>query len=209
MTALTLTLLVALAAPGAGSRARPPRPPAESTSAADAGTAAPSSAAPAPLSDAEVESRVRTYLSTIDTPIRAAQWKELGPRAVGVLQAVVQDPDALPSRRAKALDGLSILGGDQARKVVLDTAHAEGEPYGVRASAMRGAARMLSKDDLVKELRPVLESSRQASVRATAAEVLARHAGTSACNAVRAQAAREKGGERRQFTKALEHCSAD
>ena len=206
MTALTLTLLVTLAAPGAVQRNRP-RPPA-ATAPADAGTATPP-ATPAPLTDTEVQGRVHAYLSTIDTPVRPAQWKALGPRAVPALEAVVQDPEALPSRRAKALDGLSILGGDRARQVVLEKARSEDEPYGVRASALRGAARMLSQEELEQELKPVLESARQAPVRATAAEVLARHGGTSACAAVRAQAGREKSGARRQFTRALQTCQQE
>jgi hypothetical protein len=199
VTALPLLVAAALDASGAAARPRS----AAAVAPPDAGSA------PAPaLSDAELAERIQTYLSTIDVPVRAEQWRALGDRAVAPLEAVVQDPQSLPSQRAKALDALSVLGGDRARRVVLETARADDEPFAVRASALRGAGRLLSRQELVRELKPVLESARDTTVRATAAEVLAHHAGPSACGAVRAQAGREQGNARRQFARALDTCAA-
>jgi hypothetical protein len=198
MTALSLTLLVALA--GIGTPPRGGRP-------AQSGTA--TEAAPAPaLSDADVAGRVHTYLASIDTPVTVAQWRALGPRAVAPLEAVLQDHDSMPSRRAKAVEALSVIGGERARQLVVQTARSEQEPFGVRASALRGAARVLSQKELVAELQPVMENARRGPIRATAAEVLARHGGASACTAVRAQAGRERAQGRSQFSRALERCAS-
>jgi len=195
MTALSLTLLVALTAPGTPARNARPR------------SDTPAATAPAQdLSDAEVESRVRTYLGAIDTPISADRWRALGPRAVAPLEAVLRDPNALPSRRAKAVEALSVVGGARARQLVLETARAEQEPFGVRASALRGAPRVLPAKELARQLRPVMERAEDPTIRATAAEVLARHAAKSSCAAVRAQASREEGEARGQFANAIERC---
>ncbi len=195
MTTLQLALLLALAAPA--TPARNARPAAEAEVAPAASSA---------LSDAEVARRVRSYLATIDTPISAARWRALGPRAVPWLESVVADRTALPSRRARSLDALSFIGGDRATQLLLDTAHADGEPFAVRASALRGAGRLLPPDRLTAELRSVLEGARHTTLRAAAAEVLARRATGPACGAVRAQVARERPRDRGQFSAALERC---
>jgi HEAT repeat protein len=158
------------------------------------------------MSEEEIASRARAYLSAIDTPITVRHWRELGPRAIPVLESVLSDPDALPSRRAKAIGALSAIGGPRAKELVLRVARSDTEPRGVRASALRGAARVLPPDELASELRPVMERASEASIRATAAEVLARHGGASSCKAVRAQAGRERGNDRNNFTRALARC---
>ncbi len=199
MSIPSIALLVALA--GLGTPARNARP---------AASPPPAAAATAPaeqLSDSEIAERVRTYLGSIDTPISAERWRALGPRAVPALEAVVR-AKGMPSRRAKAVGALSALGGTRARKVVLETARSEEEPFAVRASALRGAGRLLAPKDLAKELRPMLEGARDPSVRATAADVLARHAGSSSCEAIRVQAAREGNDQRAQFSPALERCGS-
>lgn len=198
MTALSLTLLLALS--GVGTPARNARPP--STEAPAEGSAAQS------LSDEELASQVHTYLGSIDTPISAARWRALGPRAVAPLAKVVEDRGSMPSQRAKAVEALSVLGGSRARQVVLGVARSDDEPFGVRASALRSAGRMLGARQLVRELRPVMEKAPDAPTRATAAEVLARHAPRSACQAVRAQAGREKRDVRLQYGRAMERCQA-
>ncbi|GEJ59349.1 hypothetical protein [Anaeromyxobacter diazotrophicus] len=193
MTALSLALLLAL-----GGRPTHPLPPSPAAQ-------APAATSPA-LSDEEVAQRVDGYLSSIDTPVTAAEWRALGPAAVGRLAAVATDAGALPTRRAKALGALSVLGGARARQVVLETAQSEQAPFAVRASALRGAGRLLGPKTLAKKLAPVLQQAREAPVRATAAEVLAGHAGAAGCAAVRAQAAREPGEARGHFARALERC---
>lgn len=197
MTAIQLALLLALAAPSTPARNRPP----------------PASPADAPgtsstLSDEDVAQRVHAYLGTIDTPIPAARWKALGPRAVPALESVLHDPGALPSRRAKSVEALSIIGGPRAKSLILETIRAEREPFGVRAAALRGAPRVLPSNELVSALRPVLETATASPVRAIAADTLARHGGSSGCRAVRAQADREHGLDREQFSGALDRCGA-
>jgi hypothetical protein len=199
MTALSLTLLIALA--GLATPPRNARPPA-AQSPADASQAE-------DLTDEQVAAQVQVYLGSIDTPVPAERWRALGSRAVGPLVTVVRDGNALPSRRAKAVEALSVVGGARSREVVLEVARSEEQPFGVRASALRAAGRLLPAKALVQELRPVLESARDAPTRATAAEVLARHAPRSSCTAVRAQARREARNARLGFGRALERCQAD
>ncbi|HTP26219.1 MAG TPA: hypothetical protein VMK12_11230 [Anaeromyxobacteraceae bacterium] len=196
MTLASLPLLLALFGPGAPPRNYRPL---------DGGS--PAAAPPAAgLSDAEVAERVRTYLGSIDTPIPMARWRSLGQRAVAPLENVVRGGE-LPSRRARALAALSAIGGDRAKRIVLQMVHAEGEPFAVRTSALRGAANLLSTHDLAAELRPVMEGAHDATIRATAADELSRHAASSSCEAVRAQAERESDSDRRQFVPALERCA--
>jgi hypothetical protein len=199
MTSAALALLLALAAPPEMNRSSPPA----------RGPAPVASSAPSPaLSDAELKERVETYLGSIDTPITADLWRGLGARAVPVLESVVRDPESLPSRRARAVEALSMIGGSRAKQLVLDVARAEDQPFGVRAVALRGAPRLLSPKEISSELEPVLQGAREAPVRATAAEVLARHGAAGSCTAVRAQVAREAGRARGQFAHAVERCSA-
>ena len=193
MTAISLTLLLALAG-----RPAHQAPATEQVQ--------PSTASPQALSDQEVAQRVDEYLGTIDTPITADEWRALGPRAVNRLAAVATDTEALSSRRGKALGALTALGGARARQVVLDTARSEQAPFAVRASALRGAGHLLGPKSLSTALSPVLEKAHEAPVRATAAEVLAAHAGASGCSAVRAQVAREPQETRGHFARALESC---
>jgi len=193
MTAISLTLLLALAG-----RPAHHAPATEQVQ--------PSTASPVALTDDEVAQRVDEYLGTIDTPITADEWRALGPRAVNRLAAVATDPEALSSRRAKALGALSVLGGARARQVVLDTARSEQAPFAVRASAIRGLGQFLGPQALAKELKPVLQGSGEVPLRATAAEVLAGHAGAAGCSAVRTQLAREPSETRAQFARALHQC---
>ncbi|MFL5301697.1 MAG: hypothetical protein ACJ79R_15280, partial [Anaeromyxobacteraceae bacterium] len=148
-----------------------------------------------------------TYLGAIDTRIPAARWRALGDRAVGPLLAVVQG-DRFPSQRARALDALSVVGGARAREALLAAARSEKEPFAVRASALRGAGRVVPAKELPGALATVLERAREAPVRAVAAEVLAQHAPVAACGAVRAQAAREAVEVRPAYGNALGRCGA-
>ena len=191
MTAISLTLLLALAG----------RPAHQAPA-----TEQPSTASPQALSDQEVAQRVDEYLGTIDTPITADEWRALGPRAGWRGPPGRWRPPRAGSRRGKALGALTALGGARARQVVLDTARSEQTPFAVRASALRGAGHLLDPKSLSKTLSPVLEKARDAPVRATAAEVLAAHAGASGCSAVRAQVAREPQETRGHFARALERC---
>ena len=158
------------------------------------------------LSDEELRGRIESFLGAIDTPVRADQWKALGPAAIPILQQIAQDQGQLPSRRARALHGLAVIGGPEAERTVLEVARSPGERFQVRAAALRGAGRLLPPDRLSAELRPVLEGANRVQVRAAAAEVRARHAQEGGCAAMRAQVEREKGDDRAFYHRALRTC---
>jgi hypothetical protein len=173
---------------------------------AGAATCAPSDggAACTPPSD-EVRERVVSLLGAIDRPVRPETWRALGPEAEVVLAEVASSSE-LPSRRAKALEGLAAFAGPHAEWVHEALAADETAPVAVRRAAVRGLGRLLAADRLVGTLRAVLESDGAPSVRATAADVLARRAPTAGCAPIRAQARRE--GERGGllFARALAAC---
>lgn len=162
---------------------------------------------PAPvqqLSDDELRSKAEAYLGGIDTPISAERWKTLGPRAALVLEPVVLDAQAMPSKRAKALEGLSFVAPDRAALLVSKLARDEEQPVVVRVAALHAAGRVLPAAKVVAELRPVLEGAREPSMRGVAAEVLSHSRG--GCAVVRAQAGREGREEREAYHRALAKC---
>jgi len=159
------------------------------------------------LTDEEVRALAVSNLGRIDVPVTADEWRSLGPRAVPLLEEVVVNRDALPSRRAAALGGLAVIGGGRGQELLIESARSEDEPFAVRAAAIHGVARAVEARRLVKELGPVLEGARDPSARAAAAEALTRRAPRSACAAVRAQADREGEG-RMRFERALQRCGA-
>lgn len=144
---------------------------------------APGGAAPTPA-DA-----VRAYLGVIDRPVPAEAWRALGPGAIPPLEAVARDAQALPSRRAMALEGLAALGGPSAAAIHLDAARGPA-PRLVRQSAIRGLGKLLPPGRLAAEVAPLLRDE-DAGLRALAAEVLVERAPVQSCPAVRAQAAAE------------------
>lgn len=189
MPTLLIAALVALG-PGAHRSATPPPQP-------DAPVAV------TPLSPDELRKTVDAYLGTIDTPIAPSRWQALGPAAAPLLERVLDDRGAFPSRRAKALDGLVSAAPDRAAPRLGALAQSEEEPVVVRVAALHGAARLLPAHKLVTALRPVLEHAREPGLRAQAAELLARHGRSAGCQAVRAQAAHE---EKDALERALQHC---
>jgi hypothetical protein len=193
MTALSLALALALTAPGTPARnARP-----------QGGAAEPDST----LTDAEVADRVDTWLASIDTPVTVGDWRSLGPRAVAPLEAVARSSAERPSRRARALEALSAVGGARARQVVLESARHEGAPFAVRASALHAAGRLLAPGEVVQQLGPILRTAKDPTVRAAAAEVITRSAATSGgCGAVRTQVDRESPDDRGAFGPAMQRC---
>ena len=152
-------------------------------------------------SDEQIRQRIDTYLGSIDAPIRPAQWRALGPRGAAVLEQIAQDSRVLPTRRAKALDGLSALGTPTAPDTMLHLARSEETPLVVRLSAVRAVSRVLPADQVAPALEPVLQGAQDGHVRAVAAEMLSSHGG---CTLVRAQAAREDNPTR--LRRALQRC---
>ena len=168
----------------------------------------PSDAAAREMTDEEVRSTIEAYLGSIDTPINAERWRALGPKAAPILEELARDGERLPTRRARALEGLSHVGSPGASKLMVELAQRESEPPVVRMSAMRGAGRLLGPHRLVAALKPVLTSAKDAHVRAAAAEVLSHRSPSAGCAAVNEQSAREHADKRIAFQPALERCRA-
>ncbi|HEY6107063.1 MAG TPA: hypothetical protein VIV59_13845 [Anaeromyxobacteraceae bacterium] len=193
MTLAQATLLLALAAP--------PGPP--------PGSRPGPAAAPADLSEADVRRRVEALLGAIDTPVREEAVRALGPRGPAVLAAVAADASEWPSRRARAVWGLSVVGGIEAERTLAVLSGSAGEPFSVRVAAIEGLGRLLLPSQLVASLTPVLEEPGAARVRAVAAEVLARRAPETACAAVRDRIGRESPEERPMFHRAAAACGGE
>src|SRR5207249_11501496 len=150
-------------------------------------------------SDEDLRARIDTFLGSIDTPISAAQWRALGPKAVPMLEEIATDAKKLPTRRARALDGLSLVahpGDESASSTAARLARSDAEPPIVRMAAVRAAGRLIASARLMAALQPVLEGS-DARLRAVAAETLARRAPDEACDAILAQAEKERGANTR------------
>jgi HEAT repeat protein len=107
----------------------------------------------------------------------------------------------LPTRRAKALDGLSAIGSPTAADTMLSLAKSEQTPLVVRLSAVRAASRTLPADQVAPALQPILQGAQDGHVRAMAADMLSSHGG---CTLVRAQAVREDNPSR--MRRALQRC---
>jgi len=157
------------------------------------------------LSPDEVRQRVRDYLGSIDTPVTAAQWRALGPQAADELESIATSRKAFPSRRAKALDGLAAAAPERAARLVGPMARDEKQPVVVRVAAVQAVGEVLPADAAERELKPVLQSSRSAGLRRTAADVLSRN--KAGCAAVREQASRERAEHRAAWKDVLDRCA--
>jgi len=158
------------------------------------------------LSDDDVRQRVKGYLGSIDTPIQANQWKALGPRAVPMLEEIVKNHDELPTRRAKAIDGLAAAGGAREQALFSEIGRRESEPINVRFAAVRALSQVTSRSRAPAVLTPILQGAKDSRVRALAAEHLAIRSNGEACDAIRAQVERESKNARAQYRRALARC---
>ena len=153
------------------------------------------------LTDDEVRDRVEAYLGSIDTRASTEDWRALGERGAAILEKIAQDKGSLPTRRAKAVAGLSAIGASSSGDVLVALARSELAPLTVRLAAVDGSPAVIPQAGLAAALKPVLESAKDGVVRGAAAEVLSRHG---KCSLVRAQARREDDKIRMQ--RALERC---
>ncbi|MGQ0507787.1 MAG: hypothetical protein ACT4TC_20995 [Myxococcaceae bacterium] len=190
---ITLVLTVALAGVPLG-KARTPAPPssASTVSAADTRT------------DAEIQDQVQTYLMTIDTPITDANWKSLGDRAVPMLEQITADDAKLPSRRAKAVEGMVAINPVNLEQKLTTLVQNPKMVEMVRWSAMRGLGRVVEPSRLVQLLNPSLEDA-DFRTRAVAAETLAKHAPTLACQSIRTKVDGDA-AHRGAFVRAMSRC---
>lgn len=160
-----------------------------------------------PLSVAEARAQAEALLGAIDTAVSQAQWRALGPGALPLLVELVDDPDALPTRRARAVDGLATLGGATSRAHLTRVASSDHEPLVVRLAALRGLGAVVPSAALAPALAPLLKSAGDSRIRAAAGEVLVLRIGAEhACPAVAAQLAREGPDGRAQFHRAARAC---
>jgi hypothetical protein len=160
----------------------------------------------APLAPTQVRAQVDAYLDSIDTPITPEQWRALGPEGARALESAAQDQKRLPTRRARAVSALAVVGSPHASKVVVALARRESEKPVVRMSALQAAGQLLSPADLMATVKPVLETAKDPHVRATAAAVLVKRTPQDGCALVRGHAAREREELRPSFERALAAC---
>ena len=158
------------------------------------------------LSDDDVRSQVHAYLGSIDTPINAARWKVLGPRAEAPLLEVLNG-EQLPTRRAKSIDGLSAIGTGHT-DLLKTIAGNEQEAFVVRYAAFRALGNLLPERAMLAQLTPVMKSSKDLRVRGASATVIALHSPKSGCAAVRSQLKHEQTADRDQSARAMDACFA-
>jgi hypothetical protein len=160
------------------------------------------------VSDAQLRNRIESYLGGIDVRLDPSAWRELGPRAVPILEQLARDPEQLPTRRARALGALAIIAAPTAPAVFSELAGRTGEPLTVRVAAIRGLGAVTPEAQLSRTLRPYLEKSPEPRLRATAAEQLAVRTRGKACDVVRAHLDREDADVKPMFDRAAQACSA-
>lgn len=160
-------------------------------------------AASVPATD--LQQRIDALLRTRDVPVKTQQWRALGSAALPELERLAADRSELPTRRARAIEGMVALGSPRAPKLLVELSQSEAEPFVVRMSAIRGTGRTLSASRQLVALRPVLQGAKDPSLRGVTAEVLSRH--PSSCPAVTTQARSEAEDWRARFHAALSRCN--
>ena len=158
----------------------------------------------ASLSDEEVKSQVGAYLGSIDTPISRESWRGLGPRGAAQLLSVVNDGRMLPTRRARALDGLAMMGWSEAAPTAFTVASSETENLAVRFSAVRAVSALLSEASGDAQLTSLLKTSKEPRVRAVAAEALSERTG--GCGVISTHLATESDETRAFFSRSQRNC---
>jgi HEAT repeat protein len=164
--------------------------------------AQPATAEPSP----EVRAEVRALLGAIHDPVSPDTFRALGPGTEEALLDFARDGRLPPSRRARALEALAGLGGPRAEAVHRELADETSAPRAVRRSAVRGLGQLAGAARAWGALTAYLERDRDPTVRAAAAEALARAAPEEGCEQVRAQARAEAAPAR--FQRALSLCDA-
>jgi hypothetical protein len=155
---------------------------------------------------AEVRSQVRALLGAIHDPVAPGAFLALGAGAEEALLDFARDGRLPPSRRARALEALAGVGGPRAEAVHRELADSTSAPRAVRRSAVRGLGQLAGPARARGALTAYLERDRDPTVRAAAAEALARAAPAEGCDRIRSQARAEAAPAR--FERALSLCEA-
>ncbi len=141
--------------------------------------------------------RVDALLGARDVAVSSEQWRSLDAAAGAMLEDVAADPRALPTRRARALEGIVALRTARSNELLVRFVHSETEPLVLRMSAVYGLGQLLLAPALISELVPILQTARESRLRGVVAEVLSRDpAGRSE---VQKQAGRETPAWRERF----------
>ena len=144
----------------------------------------------------DIRSQVEALLGGHENSASPEQWRRLGNAAIPILQSVVADYNALPTRRARSLGGLAALStGDVTMQRIANSAS---EPLIVRMSAVRGLAQVLPESDLIPALRPLLNDA-QSQMRGITAEALSHT--PAGCAEIKDMAQRETDGWRSRFAR--------
>jgi hypothetical protein len=134
---------------------------------------------------------VAVLLGGYETAPTPAQWRTLPAEDRQALARVAQDPTQTLQRRALALDGMGVLEPSLARTVAHGMAHNESADPALRAAAVRVLARVVTPENLLAELGPVLEGAAAPALRVVAAQELVKTHKAASCRAVQAQRGRD------------------
>ncbi len=155
------------------------------------------------LTDDDIRGQVSAFLGSIDTSISLAQWKALGIRAETPLLEVLNG-GSLPTRRAKAIDGLSAIGTSRV-ELFKTIANNEQEPFVVRYAAIRGIGYLLPENEMIAQLSPMMKNAKDSRVRSVAALVMVKHA-PATCSSIRTQVKTANEEMRLRFGPAMDAC---
>src|SRR4051794_13104571 len=72
--------------------------------------------------------QIDALLGARDTFVAPEQWTKLGPEAAQILESIATDTTGLPSRRARALEGLTKIRGVNAANILQTLAYHQEEP---------------------------------------------------------------------------------
>jgi hypothetical protein len=147
-------------------------------------------------SSPDLRSQVEAFLNNHDDLSSPSQRQGLGNEATPILESIATDHTALPSRRARALAGLSALGSGESTMRLI--ANADGEPLNVRISAVHGLAQILPESDLIPVLRPLLKDAKS-QMRGITAEALSNT--PAGCAEIAGIALRESPAWRARYTR--------
>src|SRR5262249_37622470 len=120
-------------------------------------------------SSQNINAQVQALLGAHENGASPEQWRSLGDAAIPILESVVADYNALPTRRARSLDGLAALSSGSA--TMQRVANTDWEPLIVRMSAVRGLGQILPESDLITALQPLLNDP-QWQMRGATAQAL-------------------------------------
>jgi hypothetical protein len=134
----------------------------------------------------QIRAQVNALLGAHENLANPARWRSLGDAAIPILESIVNDYNSLPTRRARALDGLAALSSGSA--TMQRAANSDWEPLIVRMSSVRGLAQVLPESDLIPAVRALLNDPKS-QMRGVTAEALSHT--PAGCAEIKAMAQRE------------------